>query len=287
MVFPEAILSLASAGSWLHDVLWGGLVQTVYQILYVAGPFFGLGLVLHRLETAQQGRLARRFGWKSVLWTGWLGTPIHELSHAAMCVVFRHRIEKMALFEPDAASKRMGYVDHSYDLKNPYQVTGGFFIAIAPLVGGSLVLYGLLWLFEPQAAQKALDTGRVSAAVAGGNLFSALKALIYGVLGVLDPILRVRNLTSLEFWLFLYLVLCIGCHVAPSRADYKGAKWGGLLLLFAILVFNVLFLAFGGTAGAVTTALASVLGPMLALLVLASVLSGLTTLLVISVTGGS
>lgn len=287
MVFPETFLCLASVGTWLHDVLWGGLVQTVYQILYVAGPFFGLGLLLHWLETTQQGRLARRFGWKSVLWTGWLGTPVHELSHAAMCVIFRHRIKKLALFEPDVASGRLGYVDHASDPKSPYQVIGKFFIGVAPLVGGSLVLYALLWLFEPQAAQKALETGRVSAAVASGNLFSALKALLYGVLGVLDPILRIRNLTSLEFWLFLYFVLCIGSHVAPSRADLKGAKWGGLLLLSAVLVFNILFLAFGGAAGAVTAAMASVLGPMLALLVLAAVLSGLSTLVVTSMTGGS
>ena len=60
-----------------------------------------------------------------------------------------------------------------------------------------------------------------------------------------------------------------------------------LLLLSAVLVFNILFLAFGGAAGAVTAAMASVLGPMLALLVLAAVLSGLSTFVVVSVTGGS
>jgi hypothetical protein len=283
-MFPAAPLP-ALAASWPHDVLWGGLMQTVYQILYVAGPFFLIGLALHKLEAASQGRLAARFGWKSVLWTGWLGTPIHELSHAGVCLVFRHRIRRLALFEPDPASGRLGYVNHSFDSKSLYQVAGNFFIGVAPFAGGALALYGLLWLFSPEAARQALNPGRIAPAVAGGDLLSAGQGLLDEMTGLLAGLVTIQNLKLLPFWIFLYFVLCVGSHLAPSPADYRGAWMGGLILLAAMLVFNVIWLALGGPAGAVTGMMAAVLSPVLALLVVALALNGLTSSLVFAVTG--
>jgi hypothetical protein len=280
------LAALASLGDWLHAVAWGGVVQTAYQVLYVAGPFALLGLLLHYLEAFSQGRLARRFGWKSVLWTGWLGTPIHELGHAAMCVLFRHRIRRIVLFEPDPASGRLGYVAHTYDSKSPYQMIGNFFIGTAPLAGGALALYGLLWLFEPEAARRAADAGRIAPAVAGGNLVAAAKGLACVTIDVLASVVTIEHMTALPFWLFLYLVLCIGSHLAPSPADYRGAWVGGLVLLGVMLLFNVLYLAMGGRPGAVTAALASVLGPALALFVLAAALCSLSALAVAAITAG-
>ncbi len=265
------------AANVFHTVVWGGIVQTLYQLVYVALPIFLVALLLHELERAVQQRLSSRFGWNSILWTGWLGTPIHELSHAALCPVFRHRITELALFKPDPASGRMGYVHHSYDPKSTFQVVGNFFIGTAPLLGGALALYGLLWLFEPGAARLALSAEGMASAIAGGNLIAAGVSLWNQAWGVLSQLVTLRNLASLPFWLFLYLALCIGSHLAPSRTDYRGTTQGGLILLIALLLFNTVFLALGGGAGAVTTALARVTGPVLALFVLCGLLCGLTT----------
>ena len=60
-----------------------------------------LTLLLHLVERRVSRRLSHRFGWRSVLVTGWLGVPLHELSHLAMCWVFRHRIVAYRLFDPD------------------------------------------------------------------------------------------------------------------------------------------------------------------------------------------
>ena len=284
---PDTVLPAALAASWPHDVLWGGLMQTLTQVVYIAGPFFLVGLLLHRLEAASQGRLAARFGCKSVLWTGWLGTPIHEFSHAVMCVVFRHRIKRVALFEPDAASGRLGYVSHSFDSKSVYQVVGNFFIGVAPFLGGALALFGLLWLFEPGAARQAMNADGIASTAASGNLVEAAVQIVRHVFHVLARLVTIEHLGTLAFWAFLYLVLCVGSHLAPSPADYKGAWLGGLLLLGLILAFNVVFLAAGGRPGAVTGALASVLGPAFALLVLAAALSGITTALIVGLTGAT
>ena len=81
------------------------LVETAKLLFIFLAPFVGFALIIHWLERITQRRLVERFGWHSVLWTGWLGTPIHELSHAFMCRVFQHRIDEIALFEPDHADR--------------------------------------------------------------------------------------------------------------------------------------------------------------------------------------
>ena len=270
---------------WLHDVVWKGLIQSITQVLYIGAPFFLVGLLLNRLERIVQGRMVERFGWRSILWTGWIGTPVHELSHAVMCPLFFHRITKMALFQPDPESGRLGYVHHAYRKTSLYQVAGNFFIGMAPLLGGAVVLYLILLAFDPGAAKHALASDRVSSAVAGGNLFTAAKAIFGQAIDLLTHLITVKNLGSIAFWVFIYLVLCVGSHVAPSRADTRGARTGGLLLLGLLLVFNILFLAFGGKPGTVTGGLASVLGPALGLFILAALLCSLSTLAIVGLTG--
>ena len=84
--------------------------EALTMIVTLLAPFVVFALIIHWFERITQQRLAERFGWRSVMFTGWLGTPIHELSHAAMCKLFGHRIDDIALFEPDRESGRLGYV---------------------------------------------------------------------------------------------------------------------------------------------------------------------------------
>ncbi len=59
------------------------------------------------------------------------GTVLHELSHAIMCVIFRHKIEKIVLFTLKDQKAR-GYVNHQYNPRSMYQCLGCFMIATAP-----------------------------------------------------------------------------------------------------------------------------------------------------------
>ena len=278
-------LLLADAGSWLSRVVLGGFRQTLFQLLCLAAPLLGLAYLLHWLEKVSQGHLSSRFGWQSVLWTGWIGTPVHELSHAAMCPVFGHKITEVALFKPDQATGCLGYVKHSFDPKNPYHQIGSFFIGIAPLAGGALVLYGLLWLFYAPAARNALSAAGVGDAVARGSVVAAAEMLFRRAVWTVTSIVSLEGLKTWRFWIFMYLALCIGSHLGPSPADLKGGKTGALLLLGLLLVFNLLFLALGGTPGAVTAAVGRVMGPALALFALSAVLSGAATAVVVLMTG--
>jgi hypothetical protein len=67
------------------------------------------------------------------------GTVLHELSHAIMCVVFRHKIKKVVLFTLKDTKAR-GYVNHQYNPRSMYQCLGGFMIAIAPWIASLITV---------------------------------------------------------------------------------------------------------------------------------------------------
>ena len=227
----------ATASSVLGENFFtGGLLvaapvwlETLKLLLIVLAPFVAFAIVIHWIEMITERRLAERFGWKSVLWTGWLGTRIHELSHAFMCWVFRHKIKEIALFEPEQKSGRLGFVRHSFDPRNRFQRVGNFFIGIAPLIGGSIGLALLLWMFHPEAARTALElTGQD----AEGD---AIQKSIGIATTIFGNVINVQNFFTPRFWVFIYLVLCVGTHMAPSPSDYEGA-WNGVFIFGAVLI---------------------------------------------------
>ena len=45
----------------------------------------------------------KTLGYKPALYiSGWLGTPIHELSHASMAIIFGFKVRQVDLFKPEA-----------------------------------------------------------------------------------------------------------------------------------------------------------------------------------------
>lgn len=213
------------------------LVQACWLLAIIVVPLALFAWLIHLNEWLVQRRLSSRFGWKSVLVTGWLGTPVHELSHALLCVVFRHEIVDMALFKPDRNNQRLGYVVHSWKSGDLYQDIGGFFIGIAPLMGGTAVLFGLLLLFFP-------DEGQSSLFVQNPDL-PFWSQVLNATSGLFRGLFKPENLLSFRLWLFLYLVICVGSHMAPSGDDYHGAQKGGMIVA-AVLFATCLILALAG-----------------------------------------
>jgi hypothetical protein len=204
-----------------------------------------------------------------------------------MCPVFLHKVDKVALFEPDREAGRLGYVSHSY---NPdgwagrYAALGNFFIGTAPLLGGTLMLLLIIWIFYPASARAALSDSGIAAAVADGRIVDAGVGVFNQAWRVLRDILRVEQLGRLPFWGFVYLTLCVGSHMAPSASDYRGARNGAIGLLLLLLAFNLVWCLFGGAPGRPLAAMASLLSPIMALFALAVILCGLCALLVVGVT---
>ncbi|HEX5010812.1 MAG TPA: hypothetical protein VFY71_10450 [Planctomycetota bacterium] len=255
------------------DVLLASLLATGRQVLVLLGPFAAAAALLHLLERLLSARLQSRFGWRGVLLTGWLGVPVHELSHAAVCLLFGHRVERMKLFAPDPRTGQLGEVQHAWDRRSVYQQVGRFFIGVAPLVGGALALLLLTRLLGPAGVASAplpAEGGPLGVARAAADRAGALIAALAGhdVAG--------RWVT----WLYLYLCLCIGAHMSPSSADLRGGLPGLLLLLGLVLATNLVVVALGHDPATGEAVAARLLAPLLALLIVALALGVLCLLLV-------
>ena len=207
--------------------------------------------LLHLTERGVGRFVSHRLGWRAVLVTGWIGVPVHEISHLVTAVVFRHRIVGWSLFDPDPTTGTLGYVRHAHTRPSLYQLAGNFFIGIAPLLGGGAVLALLLvWMVPPARLQAVLAQSHFFAAPAtGGDPTAALGVDALAALGPrlidLGGALLVALWRDRTWWLPLQLYLCaaVAAHLAPSARDLAGGLRGALVLVVAL-----------GAAAAITAA---------------------------------
>jgi len=228
----------------MADSVLSGTLNLLAALGLLVGPPALASLVLHWTERRITGGLLRLSGRRAVLLTGWLGVPIHELSHALMCAIFRHRIDKLVLFHPDPKSGTLGYVNHSWSRRSPWNLLGAFFVGIAPLLGGAAAILGLLRLLLPGVLvvpDVALPQGP-----GDGAGWAALGRGLQEALAHAGRVLFSReHLGSWRLWVFLYLALCVGSHISPSREDLRGSLAGGLAVFALFVLAGAIALAAG------------------------------------------
>ncbi|MBE6620648.1 MAG: hypothetical protein E7625_04725 [Ruminococcaceae bacterium] len=198
-------------------------------VLYTLGVMLACGLaveVCYRLFFLALGRRAGRFFW---FMTSWLGTPLHELGHALMCVLFAHRIEYIRLF-PTKEGDAM--VEHSYNGKNPYAVFGNLWIGLGPVFSGLAVIIAVLYFVYPVSMQAFGASLRVLLAGGGhpGDVLPAVGGVIQGLFLEETRAVWIRVLA-------LVVLFSVALHVRVSTADIKGMLVGlpGYLLLSVLL----------------------------------------------------
>jgi hypothetical protein len=155
------------------EYLWHGLTVTLMQFLVLLGPGLLLTLVLNIETGFIQNRALKIIGsgWYLGLF-GWLGTSVHELSHAIFCFIFGHKIVDIKLFSPDPETGTLGYVEHSYNRRNIYQMIGNFFIGVGPVILGSAVIYLLFyWLLGINPLNPAYNSGAVPSRLITGKIW--------------------------------------------------------------------------------------------------------------------
>lgn len=125
------------------------------DLLVIPLVFVALLTLLNRNTKAF---LANGFGVNSELYLGFIGIFFHELSHLLTAILFGHRIDKVRLLKRPHPNRRgldgqpdlaLGYVNHTWNQHNWYQVTGNLFIGIAPIFGCAAVLLGLTAVLMP------------------------------------------------------------------------------------------------------------------------------------------
>lgn len=216
-----------AAAAWTAE-LAPAFVELALALALLAGVL----LLLHLIERAASRVVAHRLGWRGVLVTGWIGVPLHELSHLVAAKLFGHRVIDWKLFSPDPVSGTLGYVRHAVRRDTAWQRLGYLASGLAPPVVGALAL-GLLALWALPAGAGA----RLAMEAAELRLVELSRAdawlALAGQLGSLGQSLGAELWRGRTLWLplQLYLAVAVACHMAPSRADLALAGHGLLALL--------------------------------------------------------
>jgi hypothetical protein len=250
------------------------LLATLSQIVSLTAGLFVFGLLIQFVSQLTFKSLGRSFGSKGVYLVAWLGTPVHELGHALFCLIFGHRIDKISLFQPDPVTGTLGYVYHRWNPRNLWHVLGNFFIGIGPMVLGSAVLFALFYFLIPGSARvwDSLNVGVGS--VAQDSLVAGYFHVFRdATLAIIKIIFTSANLSLWQFWLFLYLSICVASNIRLSWADIKGTFSGlGCIVLLFILMNLILLLIGFSTDEFLPSAVAS-LGAVYSVLILALIMA--------------
>ncbi|MEZ6184829.1 MAG: hypothetical protein R3F62_07450 [Planctomycetota bacterium] len=230
-----------------------------------------LGVVLYAIQRWTQRWLSHGLGPRAVIyWTGWLGTPIHECSHALVGYATGVKIHEVRLFDPDPQTGVLGYVrweEPPLRWNRLHAVVGSFLMGVAPLFGGALVLLLLLRFLcpDPDAAWRA--AAHFADVARSGSPRAAVDGLGELLRGVYSAVFA-HGWGSWRAWVFLYLALAVGSHLAPSSADISGSWRGFLVLLGLATLANLIAVAAGADPRQAAGVLARWAGPVTALLVL-------------------
>jgi hypothetical protein len=205
-------------------ILFYNTLQACFeQIIWLWGVLFLIGFALHFVSKYRDRAFAASIGSKfELFFTGWIGTPVHEMGHAIFCVIFRHKITEAKFFSP-SEDGTCGYIKHEYNPKSSYQKIGNFFIGTAPMLFGSVVIYALLGLLLPQSLPQELNG---SIAETGWEIFK--------------NIFNSGNFGNWRFWVFIYLSFGIASCMKLSAPDFNGAISGFLTLLCLIFLVNLI-----------------------------------------------
>jgi hypothetical protein len=218
----------------LLSVLWSSFLT----FLSLTGGLVVFGLILGYLERQSNSHMIRSFGLKGVYVTAWLGTPIHELSHAALCLLFGHRVTGIKLFQRSDVHGTIGYVSHAYNPDSLYQRIGNLFIGTAPLFGGSLaiLLFGRILLPDTFQRMSVL----IFSSDKGFQWTDLQSWTLYGhrLTGVFSILFSSVRLWDDHFWIFAILALCTASHMSLSMEDIRGAASGAGALALLIVVAN-------------------------------------------------
>lgn len=198
------------------------------------------------------------------------GTVVHELSHYLACLLTQVRVREVKLFSP-RPSGAVGWVIH--DQVDPVRRNA---IALAPFIGGSLVIYVLVRFGLPPGETDPLR-------ILPDDLVQSFGLALTSV----TQTLRAADLHSIATWLIFYVLFSLTFAVAPSNDDLGHLVADGLLAMGVIIFIKLvddyyaLNLAGSSVLNSAAAALAGFVQHLNALLLFACVMASLGALVLV------
>lgn len=189
-------------------------------------------------------RMTGGFGRGLVYATAIIGTPIHELSHAMMCIPFLHKIDKICLWSPKAPNGVFGYVEHSYKKKNPWHVLGNLFIGVAPIIGGLGVTTLIMRICFPETLSSYYSTALSVTGIAD------IPKTLLGCIKMIPSMFTEASVPIYARIIGGVLMLAVCLHINLSPEDIKSSLTAFPIYAFICLILSTLFYLIGGETSA-------------------------------------
>jgi len=221
---------------WIIDVIFRSLVM----LGSLVGSVIVAGAILGVLKNINSRYIQYSLGWEGILMTAWIGTPVHELGHAIMCLIFGHKIVEIKLFSRGDDTV-LGYVNHAYNKKSIYHKIGNFFIGIGPIISGTMAIILLMWLLMPdqlsliKSSMQTYSWSQLTSFKLLQDLYNLGNALFHSMF-----LSNLNNYATWQFWVFIVLAISISSHMALSTVDMKGAFSGLVTMYIIMLIINIL-----------------------------------------------
>lgn len=198
------------------------LIFFIKANLFFLVPLVGFGLAYYFLNGLSSSNIIDGAGWTTYAVLGSIGTPVHEISHLIMNLVFHHKIDEIALYRPIKGKEdgRLGYVSFRYS-NSLYQQVGVFFSAIAPMLGGTALILLIAHFLLP-------DT------------FAQIVSNVNSDMGFID-IVKHTYISENVFRIagFFFISCLISFKIDISSTDLKNATTGGIVVELLLLVVSL------------------------------------------------
>ena len=240
---PALAATLRYAGS--------AAAATAAQLALLLGPGLALATLMHALSGFVSRRTNRVLGGAAYALFGWPGTAVHETGHALLCLLFGHRVTGIKLFDFAPRGGTRGHVRHTFDPANPWQQVGNFFIGIAPILFGTLVIaVAARWLLGAEAfARMAEPLPQGVLPRSGAEGLALVRHVAGGAGAALAALLEPHRFLDWRAWVFLYLTFTVGGSISLGGADLQGTLAGFGTLVLLVLIANLSTLWLGDVLG--------------------------------------
>ncbi len=212
-------------------------------------PIVVCGLVVNLSERLFL-KLTGSFGRGIYIATSIIGTPIHEIGHAVMCLPFGHKIKRVCLWNPKAPDGVLGYVDHTYNKKNIWHRLGCLFISVGPVIFGLFAVTLTMAVCFPEALEEYYSSALTFEGGAEGFI-----EILSECIKIIPSAVTDDSVSVVGRIIGAVLILCICMHINLSPADIKNSLGG--FWVYALLCLGVSAIMFFTLGEMFTDALVS------------------------------
>lgn len=224
-------------------MIYLSLKYSILITLSVIGVFLSFGYIYSLIEKRNSSYVYSALGSKGILFTGVIGTAVHEVGHLIMCLIFHHKVSDFQLFNFKGYKheETLGYVSHRYNDRSLYEKAGNFFIGIGPMISGTLFIICSFKLLLP-SVYESININSYFTHLSSINIENTIFLLFSLSENLLISIFSINNLNSINFYIFIYLMFCVSSHISLSKKDFENSSIGILslfLIFFTICLISI------------------------------------------------